>query len=84
MNQYRDFEHDLNTFPYEEGEKFLSKLHEGGRHYVPIIDSAIYVPNPNNASDRLVWSCRNVQIFASADCNLAMILLIGEMQLHRF
>lgn len=52
MNQYRDFEHDLNTFPYEEGEKFLSKLHEGGRHYVPIIDSAIYVPNPNNASDR--------------------------------
>lgn len=51
MNQYRDFENDQNTFPYTIGEEFLAKLHAGGRHYVPIIDSAIYVPNPTNASD---------------------------------
>lgn len=51
MNQYRDFDNDLNTFPYTVGEEFLSKLHASGRHYVPIIDSAIYVPNPTNASD---------------------------------
>jgi alpha-glucosidase len=51
MNQYRDFENDLNTFPYEEGQEFLEKLHQSGRHFVPIIDSAIYIPNPQNASD---------------------------------
>ena len=52
MNQYRDFDNDMNTFSYDEGEAFLSNLHAGGRHYIPIIDSAIYVPNPNNASDK--------------------------------
>lgn len=51
MNQYRDFDNDLNTFPYTLGEEFLSKLHASGRHFVPIIDSAIYFPNPENASD---------------------------------
>ena len=43
MNQYRDFDNDQNTFSYSEGETFLSNLHTGGRHYIPIIDSAIYV-----------------------------------------
>jgi alpha-glucosidase len=51
MNQYRNFENDLNTFPYEEGQEFLEKLHQSGRHFVPIIDSALYIPNPQNASD---------------------------------
>ncbi|TAQ86034.1 hypothetical protein B7494_g5640 [Chlorociboria aeruginascens] len=51
MNQYRDFENDQNTFSYTEGAKFLSNLHDSGRHYIPIVDSAIYVPNPTNASD---------------------------------
>ncbi|KAL8776022.1 MAG: hypothetical protein Q9213_008408 [Squamulea squamosa] len=51
MNQYRDFENDLVTFDYGEGETFLSNLHASGRHYIPIIDSAIYIPNPQNASD---------------------------------
>lgn len=51
MNQYRDFENDQNTFGYEEGAKFLSQLHSNGQHYIPIIDSAIYVPNPDNISD---------------------------------
>ena len=51
MNQYRDFDNDQLRFGYSEGESFLSALHAGGRHYIPIIDSAIYVPNPTNASD---------------------------------
>ncbi|KAI9759304.1 MAG: hypothetical protein M4579_002433 [Chaenotheca gracillima] len=51
MNQYRDFDNDQNTFSYSDGKDFLQKLHDGGRHYIPIVDSAIYVPNPENASD---------------------------------
>lgn len=51
MKQYRDFQNDPNTFSYDEGEKFLSKLHASGRHYIPIVDSAIYIPNPINESD---------------------------------
>ncbi len=51
MNQYRDFDNDAIRFNYSVGERFLNSLHASGRHYVPIIDSAIYVPNPNNASD---------------------------------
>ncbi|KAL8816033.1 MAG: hypothetical protein Q9191_008392, partial [Dirinaria sp. TL-2023a] len=51
MNQYRDFDNDPIRYGYSEGETFLSNLHAGGRHYIPIIDSAIYVPNPQNASD---------------------------------
>lgn len=47
----RDFENDQNTFSYEEGAQFLSKLHANGQHYIPIVDSAIYHPNPDNASD---------------------------------
>lgn len=51
MNQYQDFDNDPIRYSYEEGETFLSRLHTSGRHYIPIIDSAIYVPNPENASD---------------------------------
>jgi len=51
MKQYRDFENDPNTFDYEEGAKFLSGIHENGQHYIPIVDSAIYIPDPSNASD---------------------------------
>ncbi|RMY03154.1 hypothetical protein D0868_07604 [Hortaea werneckii] len=51
MFQYRDFENDPNTFPYPEGQAFLERLHGAGQHYVPIVDSALYIPNPNNASD---------------------------------
>ena len=54
MNQYRDFDNDPIRYSYTEGEKFLEKLHNSGRHYIPIVDSAIYHPNPNNKSDALV------------------------------
>ncbi|KAL9620872.1 MAG: hypothetical protein Q9160_004654 [Pyrenula sp. 1 TL-2023] len=51
MFQYRDFDNDPVRYPYDEGQEFLSRLHDSGRHYVPIIDAAIYIPNPANASD---------------------------------
>lgn len=51
MNQYRDFDNNAVTFPYSEGKVFLDKLHAAGKHYIPIVDSAIYVPNPTNGSD---------------------------------
>ncbi|KAH6718573.1 glycosyl hydrolases family 31-domain-containing protein [Leptodontidium sp. MPI-SDFR-AT-0119] len=62
MNQYRDFENDQNTFSYSEGAQFLSKLHENGQHYIPIVDSAIYVPNPDNASDAYATFDRGLYI----------------------
>jgi alpha-glucosidase len=51
MFQYRDFTNDQNTFPYDEGQEFIARLHANGQHHIPIVDSAIYIPNPNNASD---------------------------------
>jgi alpha-glucosidase len=51
MKSYRDFENDPIRFGYTEGRAFLERLAASGRHYIPIIDSAIYVPNPANASD---------------------------------
>jgi alpha-glucosidase len=51
MDKFRDFTTDPVNFPVSGGQAFLNKLQQSGRHYVPIIDSAIYVPNPNNQSD---------------------------------
>ena len=51
MYQYRDFENDPVRFGYEEGSRFLSKLHRNGQHFIPIVDSAVYIPNPTNISD---------------------------------
>jgi alpha-glucosidase len=51
MKEYRNFDNDPVRFSYNEGAKFLNKLHQSGRHYIPIIDAAIYDPNPDNASD---------------------------------
>ena len=50
-NQYRDFDNDKVRFPYDQGRDFLQKLHDSGRHYIPIIDAAIYHPDPNNETD---------------------------------
>ena len=47
MTHYRNFDNDADRFGYEEGTTFLSNLHAGGQHYIPIVDSAIYVPNAN-------------------------------------
>ena len=51
MKSYRDFENDPIRFGYPEGKDFLSQLHANGQHYIPIVDSAIYIPNPLNESD---------------------------------
>lgn len=51
MHGYRDFDNDANRYSYEEGAVLLDKLHKSGIHYIPIVDSALYIPNPNNASD---------------------------------
>lgn len=61
MSQYRNFENDPGRFGYDEGAKFLSKLHANGQHYVPIVDSAIYHPNPENASDAYAPFDRGVE-----------------------
>lgn len=51
MNQYRDFENDPVRFSYSDAEVFLAKLAAKGQHYIPIVDSAIYIPNPDNDAD---------------------------------
>lgn len=64
MNQYRDFENDQVRFGYSELAEFLDKLHSNGQHYVPIVDSAIYHPNPENASDAYPIFDRGVEVDA--------------------
>ena len=51
MFQYRDFDNDPIRFGYDEGKAFTDKLHANGQYYIPIVDSAIYIPNPDNATD---------------------------------
>ncbi|KAK7544788.1 alpha-glucosidase [Phyllosticta citribraziliensis] len=51
MEGYRDFTTDHIAYPAEDGRRFLEKVHGKGLHYIPIVDSAIYIPNPDNASD---------------------------------
>ncbi|KAI9368798.1 glycosyl hydrolases family 31-domain-containing protein [Aspergillus egyptiacus] len=51
MHGYRNFDNDQHRFSYKDTEVFLNNLHEGGRHFVPIVDAAIYIPDPENASD---------------------------------
>lgn len=51
MFQYRDFTNDPNTFGYAEGAAFLDKLHANNQHYVTIVDAAVYIPDPTNATD---------------------------------
>lgn len=48
---YRDFTNNQETYPLPAFTNFIEQLHANGQHYVPIIDSNIYVSNPDNASD---------------------------------
>lgn len=51
MDQYRDFTTDPVTFPLSGAKEFFDQLHSDNQHFVPIVDSAIYIPNPTNSSD---------------------------------
>lgn len=52
MDSYRDFTSDPNRYPKKKFLEFLEKLHNNSQHYVPIVDAAIYHPNPNNETDQ--------------------------------
>jgi alpha-glucosidase len=51
MDQYRDFTLDPHTFPPSGVKEFFDSLHGNDQHFVPIVDAAIYIPNPQNGSD---------------------------------
>lgn len=48
---YRDFTNNEATYPVTEFQAWIASLHSNNQHYVPIIDSNIYVSNPDNESD---------------------------------
>ncbi|KAK4194856.1 family 31 putative glycoside hydrolase [Triangularia verruculosa] len=52
MKKYRDFENDPQLWNYTEGADFMDRLHKNHQHWVPIVDSAIYAPNPEDENDR--------------------------------
>ncbi|KAF2677493.1 glycoside hydrolase family 31 protein [Lentithecium fluviatile CBS 122367] len=62
---YRDFTNNDVTYPLPEFTQWIESLHENGQHYVPIIDSNIYVSNPKNESDTYApyENGKNLQIF---------------------
>jgi alpha-glucosidase len=51
MRQYRDFTLDPKNFAPSNATEFLNWLHENDQHFVPIVDGAIYIPNPTNPDD---------------------------------
>jgi alpha-glucosidase len=51
MDQYRDFTLDPVTFSPSGVADFFGWLHGNNQHFIPIVDGAIYIPNPTNASD---------------------------------
>lgn len=51
MDSYKDFTTDPYRYPEDDFQDFLSELHDNHQHYVPIVDAAIYHPNPNNKTD---------------------------------
>lgn len=51
MDTYKDFTYDPHRYPLKKYRSFLDDLHKNNQHYVPILDAAIYVPNPNNETD---------------------------------
>lgn len=54
MKGYRDFDFHPVNYPIPEGHKFISTLHKKGLHWIPMVDAAIYIPNPENPADAYV------------------------------
>lgn len=50
-DQYKVFTNDPQRFPSSGMQEFVNYLHSRGQHYVPLVDSNTYFPNPKNASD---------------------------------
>jgi alpha-glucosidase len=48
---YRDFTNNEVTYPVPKFQAWIASLHSNNQHYVPTIDSNIYVSNPDNESD---------------------------------
>lgn len=48
---YRDFTNNPETYPAGGMQEYVAGLHANGQHYVPIVDSNLYIPDPENASD---------------------------------
>lgn len=48
---YRDFTNNQVTYPIPAFTEWIESLHANHQYYVPIIDSNIYVSNPENESD---------------------------------
>jgi alpha-glucosidase len=51
MDRYRNFENNPISYPYDKGNEFISTLHASGRQWIPIVDSGVYVPKPDDPSD---------------------------------
>lgn len=49
MDQYQDF--IFFNYSRKTDQIFLKELHEEGWYWISIIDSVIYILNPNNVSD---------------------------------
>lgn len=52
MDSFRDFTSDPHRYPRDRFSELISGLHNRLQHYVPIVDAAIYHPNPNNKTDQ--------------------------------
>lgn len=51
MDKYRDFTLDPVHFSPSDAVDFFKWLHGNNQHFVPIVDAAIYIPNPQKPSD---------------------------------
>lgn len=47
----RPLTNDENKFPSAAMHEFVAGLREKGQHYIPLVDSNVYYPDPENTSD---------------------------------
>lgn len=51
MDNKKDFTNDPVNYPIDQFQDFIADLHDGDQKYVPLVDAAIYYPNPTNRTD---------------------------------
>ena len=64
MQSYRDFTNDPVRYNIEDGKQFLDRLHANKQHYVPMVDAAVYAPNPEDPADAYPPYDRGVEVNA--------------------